>query len=119
MEPQKLSPVCIQYDTTDVNLDLTVYSYILRCCVYPFFFTEAIASVAAMDATPFPLSTYRLFGLILMYNLIVTTALTLGQRKILSHIYIYVSPLHNADLIMVNSALADKMTVMTSDSSFY
>jgi hypothetical protein len=84
-----------------------------------FFFTKSIASVAAMDATPFPLSTYRLFGLILMYNLIVTTALTLGQRKILSHIYIYVSPLHNADLIMVNSALADKMTVMTSDSSFY
>jgi hypothetical protein len=53
----KISPVCIQYDTTDANLELIVYSYIFRCCVYPLFlffifFTEAIASVASMDATP-------------------------------------------------------------------
>jgi hypothetical protein len=37
LEPPKLSPVCIQYDTTDANLELTVDSYILRCCVYPLF----------------------------------------------------------------------------------
>ena len=34
---KKLSPVFIQHDTTDANLELTVYSYILRCCVYLLF----------------------------------------------------------------------------------
>ena len=49
--------------------------------------------------------------------MIVTVALTLGQRKILSHIY--VSQLHNADLIMINALMTDKMTVMTSDGRFF
>ena len=52
LNPQ-IIPVCIQYDTTDVNIKLTVYGYDLfinlRCCVYPFFFAEAIASVASVD----------------------------------------------------------------------
>ena len=60
----KISPVCIQNDTTDANLELTVYSYIylkVLCLSIIFIFIFCfyrgnclglIASVASMDATP-------------------------------------------------------------------
>ena len=41
---KKLSPVCIQHDTTDANLELTVYSYILKCCVYLLFLKKHLFS---------------------------------------------------------------------------
>ena len=32
-EPPKIIPVCIQYDTTDANLELTVYVYDLATSI--------------------------------------------------------------------------------------
>ena len=120
LEPPKLSPVCIQYDTTDANLDLTVYSYILRCCVYPFFFFFFFYRGCLNGCYAFAVVNIQ----IIRSNFNVESDCsysinTRSKKDFITHIYIYVSPLHNADLIMVNSPLADKMTVMTSDSSFY
>jgi hypothetical protein len=52
-EPPKIILDCKQYDTTDVyGYDLVIYYGAVFIHYFLFIFTEAIVSVASMDATP-------------------------------------------------------------------